>query len=79
MLYRDVIIEYGKELIKDFESGKIKDKECYVSLLYNYYINNTGYDIMLCDFDIHKDHFYSYGTPEELTHYLITKKNIWDK
>ena len=74
-----MFIEYGKELIKDFESGKIKDKECYVSLLYNYYINNTGYDIMLCDFDIHKDHFYSYGTPEELTHYLTTKKNIWDK
>ena len=56
--------------------GKIKDKECYVSLLYNYYINNTGYDITLCDFDIHTDHLYSYGTPEELSgHYKRLNKD----
>ena len=75
-------IKYGKQVLNDFIDNKLNIKECYVSLLYNYYIkyyNGHGGKIRLIDFNIHTDNLWSYGTPEELTHYLTTKKNVWDK
>ena len=75
-------IKYGKQLLDDFINNKLNVNECYVSLLYNYYIkyyNEHGGRIRLIDFNMHTDNFWSYGTPEELTHYLTTKKNVWDK
>lgn len=71
-------VDFAKTLIDDFEHGKLNAKECFVSLIYNYYIKNIGL-VQLIDFNIHIDNLWSYGTPEELNNYLNTHKNIWDK
>lgn len=57
-------------LIKDFDNGKLNYKECYVSLLYNYYIKRA-LPVSLYAMDKETDKVISYGTPEEFGNNLI--------
>ena len=76
----DEFILLAKKLINDFETGNLNAKECYVSLLYNYYFD-IGYKILrLVDFNQHIDKLISYGTPEEMDFSLNNEyNNIWDR
>ena len=67
----------AKQYIADFESGKIKTKELYLSLVINYIANITKKTIEVYDMNFHYDHYWSFGTPYDLEHYNYDR-NIWD-
>jgi NDP-sugar pyrophosphorylase family protein len=67
----------AKEYIKDFEDGKIVTKELYLSLVINYILKLIKANVQIIDMNMHKDHFWSLGTPYDLEHYSYDK-NIWD-
>lgn len=66
---KQIFINAANALITDFNNNNIKTKELYLSLLYNYIINNNG---LVKLYKLEK--YNSFGTPEELDLYL--KKNI---
>ena len=68
----------AKMYIYDFYKGKINSPEIYISLIYNYIINECETSVNVYDMNFHKDHYWSYGTPYDLEHYNYDK-NIWDK
>ena len=77
--YGKLFKELAKQLINDFDNNLLNYNECYVSLLYNYYINLGTYIIYLYDMNLHEDKLISYGTPEELIYVLNNEyNNIWD-
>ena len=67
----------AKMYIYDFYKGKINTPEIYVSLIYNYIINELGDSVFLYNMNFHKDNYWSYGTPYDLEHYNYNR-NIWD-
>ena len=73
----DLFKKCAKMYIYDFYKGKINTPEIYVSLIYNYIINELGDSVFLYDMNFHKDHYWSYGTPYDLEHYNYNR-NIWD-
>ena len=68
-----------KKVVKDFESGKLKSKELYLSLIYNYLIKDIGFKdcVKLIDMNLHNDSLLSFNTPKEFENSL-NGKNIWD-
>lgn len=68
---------FAKNYIYDYYKGKLKSKEIYLSLIYNYFLANSDKHISVYDMNFHKDVYRSYGTPNELLDNLY--KNIWDK
>lgn len=66
----------AKMYIYDFYKGKVNSPEIYISLIYNYIINE-GESVAVYDMDFHKDHYWSYGTPYDLENYNYNR-NIWD-
>ena len=68
----------AKQYITDFENGKIKTKELYLSLVINYIIDILYKTIDVYDMDLHNDHYWSFGTPYDLEHYNYDR-NIWDE
>lgn len=68
----------SEQYIKDFEEGKIKSKELYISGVYNYVIKIINGYVQIVDMDLHNDHLWSFGTPYDLEHYNYDR-NIWDK
>lgn len=68
----------AKIYIYDFYKGKINSPEIYISLIYNYIINEINNDIYIYDMNFHNDHYWSYGTPNDLEYYNY-EHNIWDK
>lgn len=73
----DLFKKCAKMYIYDFYKGKINTPEIYVSLIYNYIINELGDSVFLYDMNFHKDHYWSFGTPYDLEHYNYDR-NIWD-
>lgn len=69
--------EAANQYIKDFEEGKIKSKELYLSLVINYIMNILNTCVEIYDMNLHKDHYWSFGTPYDLEHYNYDR-NIWD-
>jgi len=65
------------QVIKDFEDNKLDYKELYLSLVYNYIIKETEQPVIYIDMNMHKDHYWSYGTPYDLENYNYDR-NIWD-
>lgn len=68
----------AKMYIYDFYHGKISSPEIYMSLIYNYIIKELRDTIEVYDMNFHKDHYWSYGTPNDLINYEYDR-NIWDK
>ena len=68
----------AKMYIYDFYRNKIDSPEIYISLIYNYIIKEREDNILVYDMNFHKDHYWSYGTPEDLENYKYNR-NIWDK
>jgi NDP-sugar pyrophosphorylase family protein len=68
----------AKKYIADFESGKIKIKELYLSEVINYIIDIIDGFIDVYDMDLHNDHYWSFGTPYDLENHKF-EKNIWDE
>ena len=66
----------AKMYIYDFYKGKINSPEIYISLIYNYIINE-GENVAVYDMNFHEDRYWSYGTPYDLEHYNYNR-NIWD-
>ena len=67
----------AKMYIYDFYKGKINSPEIYISLIYNYIINECEIPVNVYDMNFHEDHYWSYGTPYDLEHYNYNR-NIWD-
>ena len=67
----------AKMYIYDFYKGKINSPEIYISLIYNYIINECETPVNVYDMNFHEDHYWSYGTPYDLEHYNYNR-NIWD-
>lgn len=65
------------QYIKDFENGKLKSKELYLSGVYNYIMNIIKANTQIIDMNMHFDHYWSFGTPYDLEHYNYDR-NIWD-
>ena len=72
-------LKCAKKVIKDWENGKIDSKEIYLSLVYNYLLKDLKYrdSIELIDMNLHKDHLWSFNTPQDFENRDIDK-NIWD-
>ena len=68
----------SEQYIKDFEEGKIKSKELYISGVYNYVIKIINGYVQIIDMNLHNDHLWSFGTPYDLEHYSYDR-NTWDK
>ena len=68
----------AQQYISDFESGKIKIKELYLSEVINYIINILDTCIDVYDMNLHYDHYWSFGTPYDLENYNYDR-NIWDE
>ena len=66
----------AKMYIYDFYKGKVNSPEIYISLIYNYIINE-GENVAVYDMNFHEDRYWSYGTPYDLEHYNYNR-NIWD-
>ena len=66
----------AKIYIYDFYKGKVNSPEIYISLIYNYIINE-GENVAVYDMNFHEDRYWSYGTPYDLEHYNYNR-NIWD-
>ena len=68
----------AEQYINDFENGKIKSKELYLSLVINYIINVASVQyISVYKMNPMTDHYWSFGTPYDLEHYNYNR-NIWD-
>lgn len=68
----------AKMYIYDFYKGKISSPEIYMSLIYNYIIKEICDTVAVYDMNFHEDHYWSYGTPDDLIYYNYNR-NIWDK
>lgn len=66
----------AKMYIYDFYKGKVNSPEIYISLIYNYIIDE-GENVAVYDMNFHEDRYWSYGTPYDLEHYDYNR-NIWD-
>lgn len=67
----------AERMIRDYDKGKLKSKELYISLVYNYLIKEMGYQIDIVDMNFHKDKLWSYNVPEDLEKFN-KEKSIWD-
>ena len=65
------------KVVKDFDKGKLKSKELYISLVYNYLMDNIGFPIRIVDMNFHTDKLWSYNVPEDLEKFN-KEKSIWD-
>lgn len=67
----------AQKVISDYNQNIIKDKELYLSLVYNYILKETNTYVEVIDMNLHNDHYWSYGTPEDYEKYNYNR-NIWD-
>ena len=72
-LFKDV----ANEILEEYYNETISPKELYMSLVYVYYIIYKDIDVKLVDMNLHDDHYWSFGTPEDVRKYQYST-NIWD-